>query len=242
MIDILLNHRSIRKFETERPVSEETVETILRCAQMAPTSSHFQCYTIIRTRDSVKKSLLAEIAGGQEWVKQAPVVLLFCGDLHRSKKYYKHIDPGCLENTEAYTVAVADASLAMQKAYIAAQAVGLGGVVVGGIRNNVEKVAELFRLPEMVFPLYLLCLGYPAEEPGQKPRLPMDVVVKEEFYDEREDDQNIARYDADMRDYYTQRTGGTSRDSWTERSGAYLMAKPRDEVGEYVRKIGLLQR
>lgn len=241
MIDILMNHVSVRSFE-KRPVSEETVETIIRCAQMAPTSSHFQTCTIIRTRDADKRAKLAEIAGGQEWVKQAPVVLLFCGDLHRSRKYYKNIDPSYLANTEAYTVAVVDTALAMQKAYIAAQSLGLGGVVVGGIRNDVQQVSALFRLPEMVFPLFLLCLGYPAETPGQKPRLPMEVILKEEFYNESDDARNIEAYDDLMREYYGQRTGNASRDSWTERCGGYLMAKSRDEVGEYFREIGLLQR
>lgn len=84
-IELLLNHKSIRKY-TDQQVSQETIEKIISCAQMAPTSSHFQVYTIIQVKDINKRKLLAEWAGGQKWVEDAPLVLLFCGDLYRARK------------------------------------------------------------------------------------------------------------------------------------------------------------
>ena len=137
-IELLLNHKSIRKY-TDQQVSQETIDIIISSAQMAPTSSHFQAYTIIEVKDLKKRRLLADWAGGQKWVESAPLVLLFCGDLFRAEKYYEDIDKDALTNTESYTVATIDAALAAQKAFIAGQALGLGGVCVGGIRNEVEK-------------------------------------------------------------------------------------------------------
>lgn len=240
-IELLLNHRSIRKY-TDQSVSQETIDTIISCAQMAPTSSHFQCYTIIEVKDQGKKKLLSECAGGQPWVESAPLVLLFCGDLHRAEKYYEDIDKEVLSNTEFYTVATVDTALAAQKAFIAAQSLGLGGLFVGGIRNKIEIIGEEFNLPKLVFPLFLVCLGYPAQDPGIKPRLPQEVVHKIDFYDESKDTDLIDQYNKIVSDYYDKRTNGKEKDRWTQRCGKYLSEKPRNSVGEYIRKIGLLKK
>lgn len=240
-INLLLNHMSIRKYQ-EKIIEKEKIETIIKCAQMAPTSSHFQAYTIIEVRDKVKKDFLSEIAGGQRWVKEAPLVLLFCADLRRGKKYYEATDKEVFGNTECYTMAVVDTSLAMQKAFIAAQSLGLGGVVVGGIRNDVEALSKEFKLPEMVAPLYLLCLGYPDEVPGLKPRLPQEEIHKIDFYDDSKQDQLINEFNETVSEYYIKRTDGKKQDRWTQSCGKSLMAKTRDEVGYFFRRIGLLQK
>jgi len=240
MISLLMNHRSIRKYK-DRLVDRDTVNTIIQCAQMAPTSSHFQAYTIIEVQDQKKKEYLSDAAGGQRWVKEAPLVLLFCADLHRGRKYFEGVDHDVLSNTESYTVGVVDTALSMGKALIAAQSLGLGGVVVGGIRNDVEGIWKEFRLPDMVAPLFLLCLGYPDEEPGQKPRLPQEEVHKIDYYDDSKQDELIGKYNDEVIKYYHDRTGGKVRDSWTQRCGEALMSKKRYEVGYFFRKIGFLK-
>jgi nitroreductase/FMN reductase (NADPH) len=240
-INLLMNHMSIRKYKDQK-VEKEIVDTIIKCGQMAPTSSHFQHYTIIEIKDQRKKEFLSELAGGQRWVKEAPLVLLFCADLNRGKKYFEDTDKEVFSNTECYTVAVIDASLALQKSFIAAQSLGLGGVVVGGIRNDVEALSKEFKLPEMVAPLCLLCLGYPDENPGVKPRLPQEEIHKVDFYDDSNQELLITEYNQTVKDYYIERTDGKTQDTWTKRSGSYLMAKTRDEVGVFFRKIGFLKK
>ena len=130
----------------------------------------------------------------------------------------------------------------MAKALIAAQSLGLGGVVVGGIRNDVESIWNEFKLPEMVAPLFLLCLGYPDEEPGVKPRLPQEEVHKINFYDDSRQEQLINEYDHVIKKYYCQRTEGKAKDTWTQRCGNALMSKTRYEVGDFFRKIGFLKK
>lgn len=240
-INLLLNHMSIRKYK-DKLIDREIVDTIIKCAQMAPTSSHFQAYTIIEVKDQIKKNILSEIAGGQTWVAKAPLVLLFCVDLNRGKKYYDDIDKELFSNTECYTVGVVDASLAMQKAYIAAESLGLGGVAVGGIRNDVEAVSKEFKLPDMVAPLFLLCLGYPDEMPGLKPRLPQEEIHKMDYYDDRKQDKLIDDFNETVSKYYIERTNGKTNDNWTNRCGKALMAKNRDSVGVFFKKIGLLKK
>ncbi|NLT46868.1 MAG: NADPH-dependent oxidoreductase [Clostridiales bacterium] len=240
MTSLLMNHMSIRKYK-DKMVDRDTVNTIIQCAQMAPTSSHFQAYTIIEVQDQRKKEYLSEAAGGQRWVKEAPLVLLFCIDLHRGKKYFEGVDQNVFRNTESYTVGVVDTALAMGKAFIAAQGLGLGGVVVGGIRNDVEGIWNEFRFPDMVAPLFLLCLGYPDEEPGLKPRLPQEEVHKIDYYDDSKQEDLIKKYNDEVIQYYDNRTDGKVRDSWTQRCGNALMSKTRYEVGYFFRRIGFLK-
>lgn len=240
MVDLIKNHMSIRKYQ-ERLIDRDTVNTIIQCAQTASTSSHFQAYTIIEVQDKIKREMLSEIGGGQDWVIEAPLVLLFCGDLYRGNKYFEHIDKKILSNTECFTVAVIDAALAAQNAMLSAESMGLGGVIVGGIRNNVEMIHKEFKLPEMVFPLFAICLGYPDQIPGIKPRLPQEEIHKINFYDRSKGDELIAQYNDTVTKYYDERTQGAARDRWTERCGRLLMAKPRYEVGHLFRKIGLLK-
>lgn len=241
MIDLLLNHRSIRKYK-DNPIDKETIDTIIKCGQMAPTSSHFQTYTIIEVKDKEKRNILYNISGGQTWLETAPLVLLFCADLHRGKKYFENVNPDIFSNTELYTIATVDTALAAQKALIAAQSLGLGGVMVGGIRNDVEKVMKTFQLPDLVYPIFALCLGYPDESPEIKPRLPQKSIHKIDFYNEEKDDELIKQYNNQVQEYYINRTGGKVQDRWTERCGSMLMAKPREKMGKDVRKAGFIKR
>jgi len=240
-INLLLNHVSIRRYKNEQ-IDDKIVDTIIKCAQMAPTSSHFQAYTIINVKDEGKKDLLYKISGNQRWVKEAPLVLLFCADLNRGKKYFNVADKNVFSNTENYTIGVVDASLAMQKAFIAAQSMGLGGVVVGGIRNDVEALSIEFKLPDMVAPLFLLCLGFPDESPGIKPRLPKEEICKVNFYDDYDQENLISEYNEGVKEYYNIRSKGKIQDTWTDRCGRLIIEKTRDDVGYFFRKIGLLKK
>lgn len=241
VINLLMNHRSIRKYK-DIPINRHTVNTIIRCGQCAPTSSHFQAYTIIEVQDQEKKTYLSEIAGGQRWVKEAPLVLLFCINLKRGWDYYEGSDRDVFGSTESYTVGVVDTALVMGKMLVAAEGLGLGGVVVGGIRNDVEGIWKKFKLPEMVAPLFLLCLGYPDEAPIVKPRLPQEEIHKINLYNDNMQDRLIDTYNKTIIEYYSNRTDGKVRDSWSKRCGNALMGKTRYEVGHFFRSIGFLKK
>lgn len=240
-VQLLLNHKSVRHYTTD-PVPEIVRDQIIACAQMAPSSSNMQAYSIIEIHDpSIREGLMA-ISGGQRWVIAAPMLLVFCADLQRAKRYFKGLDPDVLGNTELFTVSVIDAALAAQKALIAAQALGLGGVIVGGIRNDVAGVSSLLKLPELVFPAFALCLGYPAVEPEQKPRLPMDVILRQDHYEIPDEAERMAAYDEKMQRYYAERETGAHQERWSERCGLLVTDKRRDEVDEFLKKAGFLQQ
>ncbi|MBP2637205.1 MAG: hypothetical protein H6Q72_3112 [Firmicutes bacterium] len=237
-IDVLMSHMSIRKF-TEQQIEGDKLHQVIKAAQWTPTSSHFQAFTIIHIKDAQKREAMAEIAGGQKWVKDSPVFLVFCADLYRAEKYWKDADKRIFSNQEMFIVATVDAALAAQKAYIAAESLGLGGVFVGGIRNNLGAVSELLKLPQLVYPIFGMCLGYPAENPGQKPRLPIDVIYKIDQYDDQQDNALVALYDREVKEYYLNRTNGKIQDTWSERCGGFMMEKTRADVSGFIKEKGL---
>lgn len=72
----ILSHRSIRRFKDE-PIEQETVETLIQCAQAASTSSYQQVYSIIGIEEQSIKDKLAELAGNQTYVSQNGYFFVF---------------------------------------------------------------------------------------------------------------------------------------------------------------------
>lgn len=238
-IKLLLSHSSCRSF-LDKPVPEEVAEAIIKCAQSAPTSSYLQAYTIIRVEDKEKRKLLAEYAGGQEWVEKAGLVLLFCADLHRLEVMLDVKDKNVLHNTELYTVAVTDAALASSRALVAAQAMGLGGVFVGGVRNETEKMAELFELPQMVFPMYAVCMGYPDKIPPQRPRMAAKMISAVDGYPDITGPEQLTDYEKEVSEYFLDITNGRSGRGWIARAEHAISVKPRYGVGDFLHKAGFM--
>ena len=238
-IELLMAHSSCRSFQ-DKPVPEDVADTIIKCAQHAPTSSYLQAYTIIKVEDIEKRKALAEFAGGQEWVEKAGLALLFCADLHRLDVMLNVADKNVLHNEELYTVAVTDAALASSRALVAAQALGLGGVFVGGVRNETEKMAELFGLPELVFPMYVVCMGYPAEVPPQRPRMDASLISAVDTYPEITGPEQLDDYEKEVSDYFLNITKGRSGRGWIARAEHAISVKPRYSVGEFLHKAGFM--
>jgi FMN reductase (NADPH) len=238
VIETILNHRSIRKFE-DKPLTKEQIEIIIASAQAASTSSYIQAYTIIGITDKEKKTKLAELAGNQAYVAENSIFLVFCGDLHRhelaGKMEERDVIPS-LESTEKFMVALIDAALAAQNAAIAAESMGLGLCYIGGIRNNLPEVQKLLKTPERVIPLFGVAIGYPAKTTDKKPRLPMSNIYHENEYEQNEEKMlaELNEYNEVISSYYEERTKGKRKDRWTEQMANMLERKSRMYMKEYV--------
>ncbi|MGB1106796.1 MAG: oxygen-insensitive NADPH nitroreductase, partial [Candidatus Puniceispirillaceae bacterium] len=171
-IDLLNSHRSIRRF-TDAPVPADTLTTIITAAQAAASSSFLQGVTIIRVTDSEKRVALREVANGQRYVEEAPEFLVFCADLSRSMRCCEmHGGEAAKGLTEQFIIATVDTALYAQNMVVAAESVGLGICYIGALRNDPARVTELLDLPQQVYPVFGLCLGFPDQDPEVKPRLP----------------------------------------------------------------------
>ncbi len=213
--DLLRAHRSIRSF-TPEAVTDAEVREIVGCGQAAATSSNIQAVTVIQVRDAAKRERLAALAGGQPYVASAGAFLVFCADLHRAKLACEAQGGTFVEGmTEHFILATVDVALAAQNCAVAAESMGLGVCYIGGLRNDPQAVSDLLDLPRLVYPVFGLCLGHPAQDPEVKPRLPQAAMLGEDAYPAQGMAAAIEAYDAQLRAYYRRRTGGTKDSSWS---------------------------
>ncbi len=208
VLEVIHAHRSIRRYKPD-PVPWEMVETIVAAAQRSSTSSYLQTWSVVAVMDPEKRARLAELCGNQDHIRQAPVFLAWCADRYRLDLVCRM--QGLEQNTdyvEDFLVAAVDAAIAMQTAAIVAEALGLGMCFIGGIRNRPEEVIALLDLPPRVFPISGMTLGWPAEEPALKPRLPLEAVLHRETY-HRHQEEHLRAFDEEVlrAGIYRRRTG-----------------------------------
>ncbi|SEG52641.1 oxygen-insensitive NADPH nitroreductase [Marinobacterium lutimaris] len=242
VIDLLKSHRSIRKFRPE-PVDQETVNQLVAAGQSAATSSFIQACTVIQVDDPEVRGQLMECTGGQVYVGSAPRFLVFCADMHRHQIACTMHDAEMRSGfTEQFLTASLDCALFAQNVVVAAESAGLGTVYIGGIRNQIQRVAELLELPELVYPVFGLCLGFPDQDPETKPRLPLESVLKHERYDDSQEREIIAAYDEEIREYYRTRTGGNKEMSWSEQISGMLVKEARPHMMDFLNSRGFLKK
>jgi FMN reductase (NADPH) len=245
-IDTILAHRSVRSF-TDEKLSKEQIEMLVMAAQAASTSSFVQAYSIIGISDLEKKKALSELAGNQSYVANNGHFFVFCADLHRHQVVGEMEEADLItsiESTEKFMVSVIDTTLAAQNMAIAAESLGLGICYIGGIRNHLKGVDEVLKTPARVIPLFGMAVGYPNEETGVKPRLPLAHIYHENEY---EQDPEVMRkelkdYNELISAYYHERTGGKRKDRWTAQMAKMLGNKSRMYIHDYIINKGLNKR
>lgn len=184
---VINSHRSIRAFKSKK-IEEYLFQQIIMAGQSSASSSFIQACTIIRIKDLENRKVLREIAGDQAYVEEAPELLVYCADLSRPYKccenHHKEPVKGLMEQ---FIIVTVDAAIVAQSTVIAAESLGLGICYIRALRNDPSKVSDLLELPDHVYSVFGLCLGYPNENPEIKPRLPIDVFLKDDAYENKKD-------------------------------------------------------
>lgn len=206
IIEHLLGHRSVRSYLPD-PVTEDQLAAIVAAAQSAASSSNLQAWSVVAVRDPARRAALADHAGGQAHVAEAPLQLVWLADLARLEHLAlsNQRPAAALDYLEMFLVGVIDAALAAQNAVAAAESLGLATVYIGGMRNKPEAVAELLQLPPRVVAVFGMCVGTPdpARPADVKPRPPQSVVLHHETYTPLAgQDAGIAAYNAAMARFY----------------------------------------
>ncbi|MCW0316331.1 Oxygen-insensitive NADPH nitroreductase [Pantoea ananatis] len=236
-IDLLCSHRSIRSF-TDQKVSAEQREAIIAAAQSASTSSFLQCSSIVRITDPALRDQLVTLTGGQTWVAEAAEFWVFCADFNR----HLQICPDAqLGRAEQLLLGCVDTALMAQNAMVAAESLGLGGVFIGGIRNNIAQVTELLGLPKFVLPLFGFCLGYPESIPDVKPRIPQSMLVHENRY-QPVDPAVLADYDSRTAIYYEKRDSNQRSETWSQLIQRLIIKETRPFMLDYLHQQGWATR
>ncbi len=188
MIDTILNHRSIRKYTSEK-ISVEVLEEVLNAGIRASTTGNMQVYSVVVTQDDANKEKLAPCHFNQPMIKQAPVVLTFCADYNRFNKWCElsNAKPG-YDNFLSFVTGAIDALLVAQNVCVAAESKGLGICYLGTTTYTADKIIDVLDLPKGVVPVTTVTLGYPDETPKLVDRLPLEGVVHYESYRDYSDE------------------------------------------------------
>ncbi|MCX8135095.1 MAG: nitroreductase family protein [Roseococcus sp.] len=192
----LLDRRVTRRYRPE-PIPAPLLDTVLAAAAAAPSKSDLQQWSVVVLEEAAPIAAIADWIGSMPWIKEAPVLLVFCADVRRgrdicAREGREHAN----DNLDTLLNAAMDATLAMGMAMTAAEAAGLGTCPISYVRNHLEKVAPLLGLPKGVFPVAGLTLGWPAARNPVSVRLPPAVTVHRGRYDAAGEAAAIAAYDA----------------------------------------------
>ena len=191
---LLFERGSCRSYK-EREIPEDVLRAVLEAGTHAPTGGNLQPYSIIKIRSEETRKKLAEYCG-QGFISEAPVVLLFCIDLHRIGRW-AGLEVAPFTATSSFRhfwVSFQDTIICAQNICTAVDAMGLSSVYIGTALEIFQELRDMFKLPQGVFPVVLLCLGYLDKKIMTRKKLGVDIVVHDERYREMEDVNLVATF------------------------------------------------
>ncbi|HEX6979922.1 MAG TPA: nitroreductase family protein [Alphaproteobacteria bacterium] len=245
MLARMAAHRSHRAF-LDRDVDRNLVRVLCAVALSAPSKSDLQQRDIVIVEDARVRTRLNALAGGEDWVVAAPVFLVFCGNNRRQRQIHLWRGrPFANDHLDAFFNAAVDAGIALAAFVIAAEAVGLGCCPLSVLRNRAQEVSELLGLPDHVFPVAGMVVGWPAGPGEISPRLPLDVTVHVDRFDETGIRERVDAYDARRRailPYARQRFadeyGEAETYGWSEDKARQYSKPERADFGAFIRCKG----
>ena len=243
----ILSRRSIRKF-LNKPISKELLSLILAAAQSAPSKSNLQQYSILVIQDQNIKNEISNLIGHTKWALTAPIFFLYLADIRRNIKItndrgYEHKN----NNVDTFMNSVIDAALSMQSTICASESIGLGVCPISMIRNIIEEVKVICKLPKGVFPIAGLALGWPDQRSNVSIRLSQDIVIHFDKYDEKDLIQKINKYDdrvfkkdpiPESKQRHVNLYGVAKKGTWSENISRQLSVPERSNFKKWLNKNG----
>ena len=191
MFELANSHRSIRSFKNKK-IDDQLLMKILHTGLRTSSSGNMQTWSVIVTKDQESKHQLFKAHYEQPMVNEAPAVLTFCADLFRMREWIRvNNSKQSFDDFLGFMVGAVDAAIAAQTICLAAESVGLGICYMGTTLMSADKIIEILELPKWVFPVTSIVIGYPAENPPLRDRLPLDLIVHQEKYRQMSDDEII---------------------------------------------------
>ena len=243
----ILNRRTIRQFSDQK-ISEGLLTQLLACAQSAPSKSDLQQYGVIVVDDLAKRAAITEWIATMPWIMDAARLLIFCGDIRRNRRLclergYVHAN----DNLDSFFNATVDGTVVMQSFILSAEASGLACVPVSYIRNHASRLAELLEMPEGVFPIAGLAVGYPAWAGKASMRLPQTVTIHRDRYDDSSMIDEVRAYGERRHERepigpgkqrHTERYGVAEICPWSEQIARQLSLPERDDFRAFIEAQG----
>ena len=191
----VLSRKTVRRYSDVIP-SDGLLDLLVAAALSSSAKSDFQQASILRIGDPAQRAAIGKLFPAMPWIGLSPAFFVFLGDARRLQRIGKLRGKPVRNGTlEGFFNASVDAALAMQTMILCAESAGLGGCPISVIRNEIDKVAAILELPDLVFPVAGLCLGYPQVDGYVSMRLPRLVTSHSDRYDDSALPHAIDDYD-----------------------------------------------
>lgn len=241
----IAGRQSCRSY-TADSVDPALLRQLCALALSSPTKSDLQQRDIVIVSDPDKRAAINDLFPGSPWIAHAPAFLIFCGNNRRLRQISdRHGIAFENDHLDAFFNAAVDAGIALSAFAIAAEAAGLGTCPISTIRDHVDLINEMLELPDWVFPVAGMTVGWPGRTPRINLRLPLAATVHTDTYDETAQQSAIDAYDvrrAELRPYVSQRDpdrfGARDPYTWSDDKARQYAEPQRTNFGAYVRKKG----
>jgi FMN reductase [NAD(P)H] len=191
----VISRKTVRRYSDAVP-GDELLDLLVAAALSSSAKSDFQQASILRVEDPARRAAIGKLFPSMPWIGLSPVFFVFLGDARRLQRVGELRDKPIRNGTlEGFFNASVDAALAMQTMILCAEWLGLGICPISVIRNEIDKVAAILELPDLVFPVAGLCLGYPHGEGYVSLRLPRRLTTHRDHYDDSALAEAIDDYD-----------------------------------------------
>ena len=247
LINSIISRDSVRKF-SKKNISKELLTLLLTAAQSAPSKSNLQQYSIMVIQNQSLKNEISKLIGDTKWALTAPVFLLFLADIRRNIKITNHKGYNHKNNNvDTFMNGVIDSALSMQSMISASESIGLGICPISMIRNIIEEVKNLCKLPKGVFPIAGLALGWPDEKSPVSIRLPQDIVTHYNTYNEKNLMDKINQYDERVfkvapiernKQRHVDIYGVAKKGTWSENISRQLSVAERKDFKKWLKNHG----
>jgi nitroreductase len=206
MIELAKSHRSIRSY-TNQEIDDDLLNDLLLAGLRSSSAGNMQTWSVIVTRDEGRKRRLYELHREQDFILEAPVLLTFCADVFRMREWIRvNNSKQSFDDFLGFLTGAVDAVIAAQTICLAAESVGLGICYLGTTWWAAREIINYLDLPQGVFPVTSVTVGYPAEDPALRDRLPLEVIVHQEKYQRLRDDEILAQHAARERNAWARYT------------------------------------
>ena len=248
LLKTIISRSSVRKF-SDKSIPRELLTMLLTAAQSAPSKSNLQQYSILIMQDEAIKLKVSSLIVNTKWALSAPVFLLFLADIRRNinitnNKGYDHKN----NNVDTFMNAVIDSALSMQSLICAAEASGLGVCPVSMIRNIIDEIKNICQLPKGVFPIAGLALGWPDEKAPISIRMPQDIIIHNDYYNEDNLSKKINDYDErvfkvapilEKKQRHVDIYGVAKKGTWSENIARQLSLPERNNFKTWLKDNGI---
>ncbi len=247
LLQSIAGRSSCRSF-ADKPVDRALLEMLCALAMASPSKSDLQQRDIVIVQDRALREEINQLFDESSWISGASVLLVFCGNNRRQRQFSDwHKKPFPNDHLDAFFNAAVDAGIALSTFVTAAESVGMGCCPISEIRNHCDAISEKLRLPQHVFPVAGLGLGWPEESKPISMRLPLSVTVHQDEFNETNVQASVDEYNqhrSEQQPYAGQREverfGETQDYGWSEDKARQYSVAQRTDFGSFIRSKGFV--